>query len=161
MILSLISVILLSIPVFSQESEEKEDVPRFNTEAYIELLKMDVKAKKMMLISEGLQLTQDEADKFWPVYKEYEDEVGGMFEKSLEVLQKYAKHYENMDEETVKELLNASLKLDQKEIKLRTKYTEKMLDILPAKKAAKFYQLDNRINMLINLQIASEVPVLN
>ena len=156
----LISVILTgSLTLVAQETAQPEE-PYFNTDAYIELLKLDIKAQKVVLITEGMELTKEESDKFWPVYKEYAQEVGDLFDDEMKLLKDYAENYETMREDVAKSLLEQALKNDTKRLKLKEKYVVKMGEVLPASKTARFYQLDNRINMLINLQIASQLPLI-
>jgi hypothetical protein len=129
-------------------------------DAYIELLRSDVKTKKVAIITEAMQFTNEEAKAFWPVYREYEFELTKIGDGRLELIKDYAQNYETMTDEKAKELVDRALKLEGKRTKLKKKYFKKFDKVLSSKTAAKFFQLENQINLLIDLQIASELPLI-
>ena len=129
-------------------------------EAYIELLRSDVKTKKVAIITEVMQFTNEEANAFWPVYREYEFELTKIGDGRLELIKDYAQNYETMTDEKAKELIQKALKLEGRRTKLKRKYFRKFDKVLPSKTVAKFFQLENQINLLIDLQIASELPLI-
>jgi len=129
-------------------------------DAYIELLRSDVKTKKVAIITEVMHFTNEEANAFWPMYREYEFELTKIGDGRLELIKDYARNYETMTDEKAKELIEKALKLEGKRTKLKKKYFKKFDKVLPSKTVAKFFQLENQINLLIDLQIASELPLI-
>jgi predicted GH43/DUF377 family glycosyl hydrolase len=129
-------------------------------DAYIELLRSDVKTKKVAIITEVMQFTDEEARTFWPVYREYEVEFAKIGDARIALIKDYAQNYETMTDEKAKELVQKALKLEGRRTKLKRKYFRKFDRVLSSKKVAKFFQLENQINLLIDLQIASELPLI-
>ena len=129
-------------------------------DAYIELLRSDVKTKKVAIITEVIQFTNEEAKVFWPVYREYDFELSKIGDGRLELIKDYAQNYETMTDEKARDLVERALKLEGKRTKLKKKYFKKFDKVLPSKTVAKFFQLENQINLLIDLQIASELPLI-
>jgi hypothetical protein len=129
-------------------------------EAYIELLRSDVKTKKVAIITEVMQFTDEEAKAFWSVYREYDFELTKIGDGRLQLIKDYAQNYETMTDEKAKELVDRALRLEGKRTKLKKKYFKKFDKVLPSKTVAKFFQLENQINLLIDLQIASELPLI-
>jgi len=129
-------------------------------DAYIELLRSDVKTKKVAIVTEVMQFTSEEANAFWPVYREYDLELSKIGDARIALIKDYARNYETMTDEKAKELVEGTLKLEGKRTKLKTKYFKKFDKVLPSKTVAKFFQLENQINLLIDLQIASELPLI-
>lgn len=129
-------------------------------EAYIELLRSDVKTKKVAIVTEVMQFTNEEANAFWPVYREYEFEFAKIGDARIALIKDYARNYETMTDEKAKELIQEALKLEGRRTKLKRKYFRKFDRVLPSKTVAKFFQLENQINLLIDLQIASELPLI-
>ena len=129
-------------------------------EAYIELLRSDVKTKKVAIITEVMQFTNKEAKAFWPVYREYEFELTKLGDLRIELIKDYARNYQTMTDEKAKELVEKALKLEGKRTKLKKKYFKKFDKVLSSKTVAQFLQLENQINLLIDLQIASELPLI-
>jgi hypothetical protein len=129
-------------------------------EAYIELLRSDVKTKKVAIITKVMQFTDEEANAFWPMYREYEFELAKIGDEKLELIKDYAQNYETMTDEKAEELIRGVFKLEGKRTKLKKKYFRKFDRVLPAKTVAKFFQLENQILLLIDLQIASNLPLI-
>jgi len=127
---------------------------------YIELLKTDVKAHKMELIDEAMNLSDAQAKEFWPVYKKYQKEMGKVNEKELHLIKKYAENYDYMTGDVAKELANEFFELDIKRGYLRKDYYRKFAFATDPITAAKFFQIENRLGLLIELQIASVLPIM-
>jgi hypothetical protein len=142
-------VLILSACVFAQNT------------SYIEVLKSDVKTQRRALITEAMGFTEEQAQKFWPIYKEYEIESDKLVDREFELLKKYADTYGNMSDEMADILINQAMDLDEDQLKLKRKYYKKFKNELGAKTSAKFRMIDNRIDLMINLQIASGVPVID
>ena len=129
-------------------------------DTYIQLMKADLKTKKIALISEAMEFTPEEESNFWPIYNKYDAEKEKIFDKELTILKEYAENYENMSAELAENLLDRSFKLDEQRMELKKDYFKKFKKVLPTVKAVKFFQVDRRITMLIELQIMANVPVL-
>jgi hypothetical protein len=129
-------------------------------EAYIELLRSDVKTKKVAIITKVMQFTDEEANAFWPVYRGYEFELAKIGDAKIELIKDYAQNYETMTDEKAEELVTGVFKLEEKRTKLKKKYFKKFDRVLPSTTVAKFFQLENQILLLIDLQIASQLPLI-
>ena len=130
------------------------------TTSYIEILKSDVKTQRRALVTGAMGLTEEQAQKFWPVYKEYEIEYDKMLDRELELIKKYADTYEGMTDEMADILAKEAMAIDKDQLDLNEKYYKKYKKEFGAKLAAKFWMVENRINLMIRLQVASAVPVL-
>jgi hypothetical protein len=129
-------------------------------DAYIELLRSDIKTKKVAIITEVMQFTNEQAKAFWPVYREYDLELSKMGDARIALIRDYAQNYETMTDEKAKELIQRALKLEERRTKLKKRYFKKFDKALSSTTVAKFFQLENQINLLIDLQIASELPLI-
>ena len=150
---ALMMVFILS--AFSMAQNENS----YDISADIELLKTDLKAQKISLVKEGMELNKEEGEKFWPIYNDYQEEAGKLFDIKVKLIKDYADHYENMTDKKAEELLKKALDIDEKTAKLKRKYINKVKKVLPAVKVVRFYQLDNRISMLLQLQASSIIPL--
>ena len=131
-----------------------------SNDKYIQLLRSDLKAERVAIITEVMELTDQEGEIFWPIYKEYEFEFDKLGDERIALIKDYAAHFESLTDEKAKELMDRAFKLDENKLKLDKKYFKKMDKELPTKTAAKFMQLENQINLLIRLQIASTLPLM-
>jgi len=130
------------------------------TTSYIEVLKSDVKTQRRALITGAMGLTEEQAQKFWPVYKEYEAEFDKLMDRELELIKKYAENYADLSDEMADVLIKQAMDLDNEQLDLDKKYYAKLKKEIGAKLAAKFRMVDKRINLMINLQVAASVPVI-
>ena len=128
---------------------------------YMEMLRTDVRAEKVAVITEVMEFTDAEGELFWPIYREYELELAALFDKRLALIKDYADHFEAIDDDKADELINGSFKLMEKRAKLQKSYYKKIKKAVGAKRAATFMQLERQINLLIDLQIAANLPLID
>jgi hypothetical protein len=131
-----------------------------NLRAYMELLRTDVRKEKANLIGQVMQFDADEAAKFWPIYKEYDAELTRISDGKLAMIKKYADNYENMTDAVADELIRTAIQIDQQRHDLKVKYYERVKQALGSISAARFLQVENQLLMLIDLQVASSLPVI-
>ncbi len=131
-----------------------------NTEAYVELLREDVQAKRQVVIKEGMQLDEKQAAAFWPVYDEYAGGQKRLGDQKLAIIQDYAKDFMTMDDAKADELAQRVMALEEERTALRKLYYKLMKKVLPTVLVVRFFQLDNQLQMLIDLQIASNLPII-
>jgi len=144
-------LLILFVLVFAFSLQAQDD--------FIELLRQDLKTHKVAIITETMNFTEEESNVFWPVYREYDFEASKLADERLAIIKDYAENYEKMTDVKAKELMDRSIKLEEKRLKLRKKFYKKFQKVLPAIKATRFIQVDNQISLLLNLQIASELPL--
>ena len=140
--------LLLSALIFAQET------------SYIEILKSDINTQRRALITAAMDFTEEEAQKFWPLYKEFEQGSDRLMDMSIKLIKEYAENYNNMTDEKADELIKRSYELEKSQIAYKLKYYEEFKQELGAKRSAKIMQVLNRIGLMLNLQKASRVPVL-
>ena len=115
----------------------------------------------MGIITEVMDFTEEQVGVFWPIYREYDLELTKIGDERLAMIKDYAEHYQTLTDEKAKELMEKAFQLQQKRIKLRRAYFKKMDKVLPSKVVAKFFQLEHQIILLLDLQIASELPLID
>ena len=131
-----------------------------NLQAYAELLRSDIREQKVAIIAGMMQFSEADDQKFWPVYREYEGELTAINDERLALIREYAQAYEKMTDEIANRLAHAVLDLEARRNALKTKYYERLTAILPARTAARVLQVENQILLLLDLQIAASLPVI-
>lgn len=124
-----------------------------------DLLRKDIRSRKKQLIAANLKLTDEEATKFWPVYDQYTAELIKINDKKFGLIQDYADHWGTMTDEQASLFLRQWLDVDIAITQLRQKYVPVVSQVLNGRKSATFFQLDRRISMMIDLQLASQLPL--
>jgi hypothetical protein len=134
-----------------------QDKPANNMEIVHEKLKAD----KKLLVSKYMELTEAEATRFWPVYEDYQKDLVKHYERLGALLKSYAADYrsKSLTDEKAKKLLDEWIALDQDEVKQRSAFIPKVTKALPAKKAARYLQIENEFRMLIKYDLAATVPL--
>jgi hypothetical protein len=125
----------------------------------IKLIRQDIQGAKEGVIKDTMQFSEAEGKAFWPVYKEFADEQRTIAEKRFGVIVDYAQHVDTMTDADASGLTHRLLQVEDDAQALRKKYFPKFEGAVGAKRAAKFYQVDNRLNMILNVQLASEIPL--
>jgi hypothetical protein len=123
------------------------------------LLRKDIRSIKKQLIASNLTLTDAEATKFWPVYEQYSAEFGKINDTRTALIKEYADGYGSLTDQQADSLIRRWLDTDIAVSALRQKYVPIVRTVLPGKKAATFFQLDRRISMMIDLQLTSQLPL--
>jgi hypothetical protein len=129
-------------------------------EKYIELLRQDLRTAKVAIITEFMPLSDAQAAEFWPIYREYELDVAKLNDEWLMLLRDYADHYPEMTDSKAKELFSKVIRNDKKRLQLKLDYYRKFDRVLPSKMVTRFFQVENQIEQLVDLQISSEVPLI-
>ena len=127
----------------------------------MDILRDKIKADKKLLIAENLGLTESEAPKFWPVYEEYQKELATINEKLGRTVEAYANEYNAMTltDEKAKALMNEALAVDEAELMLRRTYLDRLDGIVPAMKAVRYLQMENKIRAVIRFDLAANIPL--
>jgi hypothetical protein len=125
----------------------------------LNLLRKDLRSKRKQLIAANLNLTDTEAAKFWPVYDQYVTELIAINDKKFAIIQDYADNWGRMTNEQSLLFSRQWLDMDIQTAQLRQKYVPIVSKVLDGKKTATFFQLDRRIAMMIDLQVSSQMPL--
>jgi hypothetical protein len=150
---------LLPATLSAQESSAAK-IDAGNLRAFVELARSDLRTQKSLIMAENIEFTGDEAAEFWPLQREYELELGKLLDRRLELIARYANHYRTMTDKDAAKLATDVFDLEEKRTDLKRKYFKKFARVVPALKAARFFQIENQLNMALDLQIAASLPLI-
>jgi len=127
----------------------------------IELLRKDIRSGRKQLIAANLKLTADQATRFWPVYDQYTAEQAKIGDQKTALIKEYADQWNSgtLNDEQASSLIKRSLAADEQLAQLRVKYVPIFSQAVPGKVVATFFQLDRRVQGLIDIQLASQIPL--
>ena len=126
---------------------------------YLEMMRSDLRAAKTEIHTEALELTDAQAEAFWPIQREYETELAKLGDQRMQLIKDYAAAYESMSPEIAKKLVERAFKLESSRLSLLKKYTGKVSKATSPIVAARFAQVEAIINSLLDLQIRAETPL--
>ena len=156
------AVTLFAGPLAAQTTTKAPADPakvRAEVDKAIEVMRKDARAGKSDILGKTMQLDSTQAAAFWPLYKQYEAELATVNNDRLAIIQDLAEHFDALDDAKAKALLDRQVALEDKKLALVKKYKDEMLKVLPAKTVARFLQVDSRLNKLVELTVASEIPL--
>ncbi|HXY52021.1 MAG TPA: hypothetical protein VEI01_21420 [Terriglobales bacterium] len=125
----------------------------------IQILRADIRSDKTKIMADQMQLSDTEGKAFWPIYNEYDQELSKLNDERVALLKEYANSYDTLTDQQVQSLADRSFALQKKRVDLRQKYFKKMSKAVSPKTAARFVQVEDRVDMLLNLQLAANLPM--
>ena len=143
-------------PATAATAQTPEDA---NIEAYIALLRKDVRTEKAKLLGTVMQFDAEDAAKFWPIYRDYDVELSKLNDMRVANIQEYAKSYTTMTDDKADELIKNAMSYQKQRGELLAKYYERVKQDLGAITAARFVQVEHQLLTIIDLKIASALPV--
>lgn len=132
-----------------------------NVDSYIESLRADLRADKVDIVTQAMQLSDKDAKLFWPVYHRYENDLRQVNNQRVALIKSYADKFPNVTDADAKVMINEALDYYSRRDDLRKKYAEEFLKTgLPPLTVAKFLQLEHRLDIIVDLELASQLPSL-
>jgi Spy/CpxP family protein refolding chaperone len=127
----------------------------------IEMLRADLRAQRKQITAQNMALTAEEATKFWPIFDQYRQEAVKPNDERWALIKDYATNYNTMTDAQAEDYIKRSTAIDQQLLALRMKYVPVFEKVISPKKTALWYQIDRRIDLLINLQLSTQIPMVD
>ena len=128
-------------------------------DANIQLMRADIRAERKKIVAANMPLTETEATKFWPLYDRYIGETIKVNDVRYQLIKEYGQTRETMTDAQANDFIKRWLALDGENTQLRLKYVPEFEKVVSSKKTAIFFQIDRRLGMMVELQLASQVPL--
>jgi hypothetical protein len=127
----------------------------------MEILRQKLKADKKLVVAENLKLTDAEGAAFWPVYDAYQKDLQAINQRMTAAVLAYADAYNKgpVSNDVAKKLLDEAVAIDEAEVKVKSAAVPKILAVLPAAKAARYIQIENKIRAALRYELAANIPL--
>jgi hypothetical protein len=135
------------------------DAQQKNIQAYINLMRENVRQNKAEIMGAMMALSATDAAKFWPIYSEYDAQLTKLNDQRVENIKQYARDYEQMTDDEADQLVQKSIAYQKQRAELFAQTYETVKQALGAVTAARFAQVEHQLLLIIDLQIASSLPV--
>ena len=142
-----------AVPAVAQAEPMTED-------QLIELIRSDIEKEKVAIIGAPMNFNSQEAGKFWSIYEGYEAELAKVGDQRVALLKDYADNFESMTDDKAKELAEKAMAFEKQRMKLKHTCFEKLSSEVSPIIAARFLQVENQLNLLLDLQLAEEIPLI-
>lgn len=154
-------LLLSSVPLFAQADQTVNSGVSPAIETDIRLLREDVRSERKQLVAANLTLTDTEATKFWPIYDQYAAEAWKIGDARVALIKEYVLSYDTMTDAQANEFMNRLTTIDGQFSALLTKYVPIFEKVISAKKTARWYQIERRLDLLIDVQFADNIPMVD
>lgn len=157
-----VSLAFAQVPVPGQEAKPQAAKPEEaepDVTSDIELTRAIIQVKHQAIVTRAMDLKEAEAQAFWPLYREYRLEMSKVGDRYVTNLVTYLDNYENLSDQLAEKLLNEALSIEKARLDVKAKYIPRFRKVMPPKKVARFFQVDNKLEAFIKADLASEIPL--
>jgi hypothetical protein len=133
---------------------------QWSAEEDAQLLKSNIRSQKKQIVAANMNLTDGEAEKFWPVYDRYAGDLAKIYDTKIALLQDYLDNYQTMSGDEAESYLRQRAAVEEDIMQVRLKYVPEFRKVLTGREAALFYQIEWRLDLMVNVQLA-QAPVIN
>jgi hypothetical protein len=130
------------------------------SESDFELMRSDIRTKKAALIADRMRFTDKEAAAFWPVYRQYQADLAAINDKKVSIMKDYLSRHDALTDQQANQLAQDVFDVDQKTLDLRARCFGALEKIMPAKTIVRWLQLERRLQLLVDAQLAKDLPVI-
>lgn len=163
-----LAVLLVAQALAGTALAQNSDTPRpaerpvdaGNLRAFIALARSDLHTEKTLIIAQNLSFTDDEAVEFWALHSDYSHELNKLLDERLVLLNQFAGTYQDMTDKQAADLAGKVFNWEEKRTRLKRTWFKKFSKVVPAKKAAQFFQIENQLNAALDLQLAAALPLI-
>jgi hypothetical protein len=143
----------------AQAPNEAQQTKSLNLSAYAELLRADVRAEKVAILTEVMGFSEAEDKAFWPIYRDYDAEMSKLGDERVALIADYARNYQQMTDEAADALAKKAIDLEQRRQAAKAKCYERVKAALKPRQALRFLQVEQQLQLLIDLQISASLPI--
>jgi hypothetical protein len=156
-IVSIALSMVLTHPAFAEDQAAPQELTKENAQ----ILLAKIRADKKFITSQNMQLTDDEAKVFWPLYDEYQDGLANINRRLANLIVTYGEAYttKSLTDDKAEALLKEMLSIDADDLALKQKMMPKLVKALPAIKAARYMQIENKLHAIIRMKLADAIPL--
>ena len=151
-ILAVLLIVSIALPLAAQQEKPADDM---NT------VREELRANKKVLVTENMQLTESEANAFWPIYEEYQTEMNVIGDRMVKLVKNYGATHKVMTNNTATKILEKFLDIQSDRVKLQEKYVPKFEKVLPMTKVLRYYQIENKFRAAVDYEVTSQIPLVD
>ena len=157
-----LAIALLAVSSFAVGAQTPADANtgRPLTDDDVAVLRQDIQADKTEIITRSMNFTPEQSNAFWPIYREYALEQQKIGDQRVALIKDYAANYDTIDDTQADSYITRFQKYEDDMMSLRKKYIGKFKKAIGGKQTAKFLQVDNRLTLLTNVQLAALIPII-
>lgn len=127
----------------------------------VEVKRSVIATERKMIVSANMPLSEEESAAFWPVYNEFQDTMRKLNDRRTNLILDLITEFDDLSGERAQDMVKEALSIEEQRIKIQRKYLSKFNKVLPPKKVARFFQIENRLNARISDELLSRMPLID
>jgi hypothetical protein len=152
-LLWLIAIVVVALPCAAQ------DTP-VNAGGDVEVSRAQIQAERQAIVNRAMELTDSESTAFWPLYREYRTKMAEVTDKQVATIKEYAAAFNSMTDKEADRLMSNYMDYQKDKLNLERDYVKKFKKILPTRKVARYFQLEHKLDSIIEYDLAKSIPLL-
>ena len=153
----LAAVLVFGLPIAAVGAAQPDDAGAAKTN--LAVLLDAIRANRKALVAVNLNLTTDEAAKFWPIYDRYQQEINATGDRMAALIEDYSAHFRDLSNDKALQLMEDYLAAEADRVKVRRAYIGEFAKVLPGRTVARFYQIENKMDAVLRYDLAATIPV--
>ena len=145
--LLMLALFMLPLQSFAASDDERQ------------LAREAIHANKKLVVAANMNLVASEKEGFWAVYEDYQKELGKLYERTAALIEDFAINFEDLSDSKASDILTTYLKIEADTVKLKKDYVKKFNKVLPPQKVVRFYQIENKIEAIIDYELVDKIPL--
>jgi len=133
---------------------------QFEDDRAVQLTRSAIQAERQAILATNLELSEQESAVFWPLYEEYRNSLESAITTRVDLLNKYFASYETLTDKEAQALLDKHFAWEKEVLKVRSTYAKKMSKALSGKTVARFFQIENKMDIIVEYELAGEIPLI-
>jgi hypothetical protein len=125
----------------------------------IEVTRQSIQTQRQAIVAAAMGLSESQGATFWPLYREYRQDMAKTGDKMLGLLENYGSKYDTMNDEDATKLMNDFMSLQKEELDVKTRWMKKMKKVLPGRDLARFFQVENKLDTIVRYDVAQSIPL--
>lgn len=155
--IAIVAICLVPVSLHAQSTDTPSDA---DINSAIASLRADIHADKVSIIRSVMHFTPQESEAFWPIYRQYSADMDNVNDKRVSLVRDYAHNYRSMTDADAKALVSKGIDFEQQRLNVKKKYVKEFSKKLSGQTVAEFFQLEHRMDMIVDLELAAQLPSL-
>jgi hypothetical protein len=143
-----VAAVLFALPATAQQERD-----------VIEVIRSQIATQRQALVAENLQLSEEQSEKFWPVYRDYQYDRAPLTDRRLELIKTFRDNYETMTDDQARQIVDDVVKYDEDMLKLTRKYIREFRKVLPERQVMRYLQIERKLDAVIDFDLARVIPL--
>jgi hypothetical protein len=145
--------------VSAQTSAPAPEEPKLDITSEIELTRAAIQVRRQAIVTAAMDLEPKEGEAFWPVYREYRADMAKVNDRYVKLLVTYAENYDALSDQLAARIMDEYLGIERDRTAVKARYVPRFRKIMPTRKVMRFFQVDNKLDAIINAELAADIPL--